>query len=90
MKKFFVGLGTVLMLAANAAFAALVNINTADWQTLADQLDGIGPSKAKAIVEYRESDDGFQTKDELLNVSGIGAKTLEGIRDQITLGDDGE
>ncbi len=88
MKTLSILLGSVLMLMANLVFAAMVNINTADWQTMADQLSGIGPAKAKAIVQYREADaDGFKTKDELLNVSGIGPKTLEAIRDQITLGD---
>ena len=62
----------------------LVNINTAAVTELT-QLDGIGESKAAAIVEYREKHGGFATVDELLNVPGIGEKTLANIRRQITI-----
>lgn len=48
-------------------------------------LNGIGPKKAETIIAYREENGPFHTIEDLLNVSGIGEKTLENIRDQITV-----
>lgn len=48
-------------------------------------LNGIGPKKAETIIVYREENGPFHTIEDLLNVSGIGEKTLENIRDQITV-----
>ncbi len=62
----------------------LVNINTASLHHL-QRLKGIGETKARAIVEYREEHGGFLSAEELTNVSGIGANTLEEIRGQITV-----
>jgi competence protein ComEA len=59
------------------AFASPVNINTADAQTIADSLGGIGIKKAQAIVDYRDKNGVFKTIDDLARVSGIGAKTIE-------------
>jgi len=61
-----------------------VNINTADEAAL-DTLPGIGPSKAKRIIEYREQNGPFRTIEELKNVSGIGEKTFEQLKDLITV-----
>ena len=61
-----------------------VNINSATAAEL-DSLSGIGPTKAQAIVDYRNQNGPFRTVDDLLNVPGIGPKTLETIRDQITV-----
>jgi competence protein ComEA len=63
-----------------------VNINTASIAELGT-LSGIGPVKARAIVDYRDDHGLFRTIDELINVPGIGPQTLEGIRDQISLVD---
>ena len=60
----------------------VVNINTASVHQL-QRINGIGETKARAIVEYREAHGGFKNADELVNVSGIGEKTLDGIRDRI-------
>jgi len=60
-----------------------VNINTATVEELTT-LSGIGPSKANAILEYREENGLFKSVDELVNVTGIGEKSLEKIRDTIT------
>lgn len=57
-----------------------VNINTATAQELAAILPGIGEVKAQSIVDYREAVGGFNSVDELVEVSGIGAATLEKIR----------
>lgn len=59
-----------------------ININTATAEEL-KQLNGIGPSKAKAIVDYREEHGKFQSVDELTKVPGVGEKTLEQFRDQV-------
>ncbi len=61
-----------------------ININTADEATL-DTLPGIGPSKAKRIIEYREQNGPFKSIEELKNVSGIGEKTFEQLKDLITV-----
>ncbi|MDO6562761.1 ComEA family DNA-binding protein [Amphritea sp. 1_MG-2023] len=60
-----------------SAFAEpMVNINTATADQLAEVLQGIGPSKAKAIITYRETNGPFKTIDELANVKGIGSATV--------------
>ena len=61
-----------------------ININTATAGELV-KLNGIGESKAAAIIKYRNEHGGFKSVDELVNVSGIGEKTLEKIRDFITV-----
>ena len=65
------------------AWAGPVNINTADARTLAKELEGIGPAKAQAIVDYRQKNGAFKSADDLLKVEGIGAKVLEQNRDNI-------
>ena len=62
-----------------------VNINTADAATLAGSLRGIGQRKAEAIVAYRNENGPFKSVDDLVNVKGIGAKTLEQLRPMIAL-----
>jgi competence protein ComEA len=62
-----------------------VNINTADAETLALALDGIGMAKAQEIIVYREQNGDFKTVDELQNVRGIGKATVERNRSRILL-----
>ena len=62
-----------------------VNINQADAQTLSRELQGIGPSKAQAIVDYRAAQGPFTSVDELLEVKGVGVSTLERIRNKLVL-----
>lgn len=62
----------------------LVNINEADAKTLMT-LNGIGESKALKIIEYREANGNFKTKEEIMNVSGIGTSVYEKIKDSITI-----
>ena len=62
-----------------------VNINTADKDTLSENLTGIGPAIAERIISYRNHYGGFQTINELKNVKGIGDKIFEKINDNITV-----
>lgn len=62
----------------------LININKADVYELT-ALEGIGEKKAQNIVEYREEHGLFSSKEELLEVSGIGEAILSNIEDKITL-----
>jgi competence protein ComEA len=59
-----------------------ININTATSAEL-QTISGIGESKAQKIIDYRNANGNFKSVDELTNVSGIGDKTLESIRDKI-------
>ncbi|MEW9031185.1 MAG: helix-hairpin-helix domain-containing protein [Planifilum fimeticola] len=61
-----------------------ININTASAAEL-ETLDGIGPSKAEAILRYREEHGPFTDVRDLLKVPGIGEKTLEKFADQIAV-----
>ena len=61
-----------------------ININTANAAEL-DHLPGIGPTKAAAIVAYREQNGPFKAIEDLANVSGIGPNTVETLREHITL-----
>ncbi len=54
-----------------------VNINSADPDTLARELNGVGMAKARAIVDYREAHGAFASVDELLEVKGIGTAILQ-------------
>lgn len=65
------------------AAAGPVNINTADAETIAAELKGVGLSKARAIVEYRKKHGPFQSPGDLSLVKGIGERTVEINRDDI-------
>ena len=62
-----------------------ININTATAEEL-DELPGIGPVKAAAIISWREENGPFRYPEELIRVSGIGEKTLEKLLNSITIG----
>lgn len=62
-----------------------VNINQADAATLAQVLVGIGEKKAQAIIEYRQAHGAFSTIEQLDQVKGIGAATIEKNRARIRL-----
>jgi competence protein ComEA len=82
-------LGTVLLIVSVgwALAAGKVNINTADAKTLAKELEGIGPSKAEAIVEYRKAHGPFKSVDALANVKGIGEAAIKSNRERMTVGE---
>jgi len=62
-----------------------VNVNTASAEELSEALIGVGPSKAAAIVEYRDKNGAFKHVDELVNVKGIGISTVDTNRAYILL-----
>ena len=63
----------------------LINLNTAD-QALLETLPGIGPTIAKRIIEYRNTIGSFASKEEIMNISGIGKKKYSAIEGLITVG----
>jgi competence protein ComEA len=69
---------------ATAAFAA-VDFNRATAQELTS-LQGIGPTKAQAIVEYRQKNGQFRATKDLIKVKGIGPKIVEKLGNDITAG----
>lgn len=68
------------------AMTQRIDINAADAAELAAVLPGIGPSKARAIVEWRQANGPFRSVEQLLEVPGIGPATLQNIRPYIHLG----
>lgn len=68
---------------AAVVFAA-VDINTANTKELSS-LQGIGPSKAQAIVDYRQKNGPFKTTKDLIKVKGIGPKIVEKLGSEIVI-----
>lgn len=66
-----------LALSGAVLAATPVNINKADAATIAKSLDGIGMAKAEAIVAYREKNGAFDSAAQLVQVKGIGERTVE-------------
>ena len=62
-----------------------VNVNSASAEEIAESLKGIGLSKAEAIVDYRNNNGEFKHIDELVNVKGIGIRTVDINREYILL-----
>ncbi|MEL0084014.1 MAG: helix-hairpin-helix domain-containing protein [Gammaproteobacteria bacterium] len=71
------------LLGSGVIYAAPVNINTATAVEIAESLNGIGEARAAAIVTYREKNGPFMSADQLLQVKGVGEKTLEKNLDNI-------
>lgn len=61
-----------------------ININTASIKEL-DQIPGVGPSTAQKIIDYRNSKSPFKKIEDIKNVSGIGEKKYENIKNYITI-----
>ena len=76
----------LFFVSANFAFAA-VNLNTATQAEL-ESLKGIGPAKAKSIIEYREQNGAFQSVDDLKKVKGFGDKNVEKLKNDLSVSDE--
>ncbi|KAB2333936.1 helix-hairpin-helix domain-containing protein [Bacillus mesophilum] len=74
--------GIELNMSANSTDDETVNLNTADSAEL-QTLPGIGPAKAEAIIDYRDTNGPFAEKEELKEISGIGDKTYEKLAELI-------
>ena len=83
--KFLLTLLATSMLASLAWAAEPVNVNTASAEEIAENLNGVGLSKAALIVEYREANGPFTHTDELVNVKGIGVRTVDKNKGMILL-----
>jgi competence protein ComEA len=80
----------VTALAATALLPVLlwggpVNLNTADADTIARELNGVGAARAQAIVDYRKEYGAFESPEELLNVTGVGRFIIDSNKDNILL-----
>ncbi len=83
----WIAAAVIMALAPCLLFAGPVNVNKADAETIARELQGIGPAKARAIVDYRKSNGPFEAVEDLMKVKGIGRKVLEDNRKNILLED---
>jgi competence protein ComEA len=64
---------------------AAVNINAASQSEL-EAVKGVGPSKAKAIIAYRDAHGGFQSLEELDNVKGFGKASIDKLKGELSVG----
>jgi competence protein ComEA len=83
MKKLSTVAAIALLSLSSLSYGGPVDINSADAETISAELNGIGLSKAKAIVEYREKHGPFSSVEDLSLVKGIGERTVEKNRSDI-------
>lgn len=77
----------IAIFSITSSFATMVYVNHDDASTIAKNLKGIGMVKATAIVEYRSEHGTFSSADDLMKVKGIGKKTVEKNREDISVKD---
>ena len=91
MKLLHLTLALTLALFSAVTLAQAIDINTATAEELAKGVKGLGPTKAAAIVKYREAHGPFQSVNDLTKVKGIKQKALDGLladkRNQLTVGE---
>jgi competence protein ComEA len=63
---------------------APISLNTATADQL-DELDGIGPATAEKILEWRKEHGGFRSLDDLKQISGIGPKRFEALKEKLRM-----
>ena len=85
MNKIRIFLAFLILSFSTFVYAAAVDINTADAQTLTKNIKGVGLAKATAIVAYREEHGKFQKVEDLVKVKGIGVKLIEKNRDLLVV-----
>lgn len=85
LSKIAIAIALYFSVVVSALAAYPVNVNTASADQLAEALNGVGPQKAQAIVEYRKANGPFTKAEDLLKVKGIGEKMLEKNRDFVLL-----
>lgn len=68
-----------------ASWAAQLDINTATAEQISQAMNGVGPNKAQAIVQYREQHGPFKRIEDLVQVRGIGKQTIEKNRTLISV-----
>jgi len=84
MKKIVLVWFAACLMAFAGLAAAVVDLNAATVSEL-DAVKGIGPAKAKAIIDYRDKNGPFKSVDDLKGVKGFGAKSIEKLRPELTV-----
>jgi len=77
MNTLKLSVSAIAILFSSWVYAAPVNINKASASQIAEALNGIGMSKAEAIVEYRKKNGNFKQASDIVQVKGIGNSTFE-------------
>jgi len=88
MQRLLMALALALLAQLGLSVPALaaLNINTASQDEFVALHKGLGPAKAQAIIDYRKANGPFKSVDDLKHVKGIGAKRLEKLRPELTVG----
>ena len=73
----------VALTLSTLSFASPVNINTANAEQIAEALNGVGMTKAQAIIDYRTDNGLFSSADQIIMVRGIGDSTFEKNKEDI-------
>ncbi len=87
MEIFKKTLFAVCLLLPTLLFAEMININSADKETLMTSIKGVGETRAEAIIAYREQNGAFKSVEELTEVRGIGSSIVEKNMDNLSVTD---
>lgn len=85
MNTIFKAILVVILFFPGLLLAEVININTADKETLMTVMKGVGEKRAEAIVDYRKKNGPFKSVDDLAKISGIGQSIIEDNRDNLTV-----